>query len=178
MPRSALLAFLVFMLAACAGAPVSWDHDPAAPLPALDSYALVEPPTGSQFQSLDNNRIAAALRTQLAARSLKEAPREQAGFWLAYRVENERKLDNSGVSFGFGLGTGNVGMGVSTGPKAKEVLEGRLVLDVIDPARQQVIWTAKANQYLQDSMTPAQRDAKVNFLVTEMLSNFPPKPAH
>ena len=172
-----LLILLVAALAACGRSPVSYDYDPAATMPAMGSYALSEPAAGAQFQTLDNNRIAAALRKQLAARNLKEVPREQADFWVSYRVEPERKLDDSGVSFGVGFGSGNMGMGVSTGPQAKEIVEGKLVVDVVDPKRQQVVWTAKANEYLRDSMRPEQRDELVNFLVSEMLANFPPKPA-
>src|SRR5690606_23054309 len=115
---------------------------------SMSSYALSEPASGPQFQSLDNNRIAAALRRQLAARNVKEASRDQADVWVAYRVEQERNLEKSGVSFGFGLGTGNLGMGVGTGPKAKEVIEGRLVVDMVNPKTQQVVWTAKSNESL------------------------------
>lgn len=170
-----LLMILLFTLAACAQKPVTYDYDPAASRLALGGYALSGPASGPQFQSLDNNRIAAALRTQLASRNIKEVSREQADFWVAYRVEQERKLDNSGIRLGFGFGTGNVGMGVGTGPKAKEVLEGRLVVDVVDPRSQQVVWTARANKHLVDGMSPAERDALVNQLVAEMMKNFPPK---
>lgn len=172
-----LLFILLSVLAACSRSLVSIDYDPATAMPAAGaaSYALSDPASSPEFQSLDNNRIAAALRKQLAARGLKEVPREQADLWVAYRVEQEAKLDNSGVSFGVGFGTGNMGMGVSTGPQAKQIMEGRLVVDVVDPKRQQVVWTAKANEYLRDSMRPEQRDALVNELVAEMLANFPPK---
>jgi hypothetical protein len=172
-----LLIILLSVLAACSRSLVSIDYDPATakPVAGATSYALSDPASGPEFQSLDNNRIAAALRKQLAARGLKEAPREQADLWVAYRVDSERKLDNSGVSFGVGFGTGNLGMGVSTGPQAKEIREGRLVVDMVDPKRQQVVWTAKANEYLKESMRPEQRDALVNKLVAEMLANFPPK---
>lgn len=172
-----LLLILAMVLAACSRSLVSVDYDPAATLPTAGSYALSDPAGGPEFQSLDNTRIAAALRQQLAVRNLKEVPREQADIWVAYRVEQEAKLDNSGISFGVGFGSGNLGMGVSTGPQAKQIMEGRLVVDVVDPKRQQVVWTAKANEYLKESMRPEQRDALVNTLIAEMLANFPPKSA-
>lgn len=170
-----LLLVLLSTLAACAQKPVAYDYDPAASRFSMNSYALSEPASGPQFQSLDNNRIAAALRRQLAARNVKEASRDEADVWVAYRVEQERNLEKSGVSFGFGFGTGNLGMGVGTGPKAKEVIEGRLVVDMVNPKTQQVVWTAKSNESLRESMSPEQRDALINKLVTEMLANFPPK---
>lgn len=169
-----LLLILLSTLAACAQKPVTYDYDPAAAGLSMNTYALSEPASGPQYQSLDNNRIAAALRKGLAARNVKEVSRDQADVWVAYRVEQERNLEKSGVSFGFGFGTGNVGLGVGTGPKAKEVIEGRLVVDMVSPKSQQVVWTAKSNKSLRESMSPAERDALINELVTEMLANFPP----
>lgn len=169
-----LPVILLLTLTACAQKPVTYDYDPAASQLATGSYALLAPASGPEFQSLDNNRIAATLRSRLGGRNIKEVAREQADFWVAYRVEQVRKLDNSGVRLGIGVGTGNVGVGVGTGSRAKEVLEGRLVVDVIDPRSQQVVWTARANKPLQDGMSPAERDALVNQLVAEMLKNFPP----
>ena len=169
-----LLVLITAVMTACAQAPVAFDYDASAKMPAVKSFALV-PPNGPQYQSLDNNRIEAALRKQLGARNLQEVAKDQADIWVAYRVEQERKLEESGVSFGVGFGTGNVGLGVGTGPKAKEIIEGMLIVDAVDPQRQQVVWTARAQRYLRDSMQPEQRDELINTLVSAMLVNFPPQ---
>ena len=173
--KSLQLMLCLLLLSACAQAPVSFDYDTAAQMPAVKSFALTEPPSGAQFQSIDNQRIEAALRRQMTAKGLKEVARDKADMLLAYRVEPERKLqESSGFSFGFGVASGNVGLGVSTGPKPKEIVEGRLVVDAVDPQRQQVVWTAKANRNLRDSMSPAQRDELINSLVAAMFIQFPP----
>lgn len=174
------LVLIACLLAACAQAPASFDYDAAAPLAAARTYALLKPAAGAQYQSLDNNRIEAALRKALAARNLQEVAREQADVLVAYRVEQQRKLDDSGVSFGFGVGgfgvgSSNMGVGVSTGTSPKEVREGQLVVDVVDPQRQQVMWSARANHYLRESMQPDQRDELIGELVTFMFADFPPE---
>ena len=167
---------LILMLGACAQDPVSFDYDPAAYLRGLKSYAITQPPAapGSQYQSLDANRIEAALRTTLNGHGFQEVPADKADFWLNYRVERQHKLQESGVSYGFGFGTGNLGVGVSTGPQAKEIVEGKLVVDVVDPAKKQVIWSAKANRFLKDSMSALDREQLINSLVAAMFQNFPP----
>jgi len=167
------LVLLVLVLGACASAPVSIDYDAARPVPPAQTYALVAPVAGAQFQSLDNNRIEAALRQQLGARKLQEVARDKADILLVYRVEQQRKLDDSGFSVGFGVGSGNLGLGMSTGPAAKEIREGVLVVDVVDPSVQQVVWSARANRYLQESMKPEQRSALINELVAAMFASFP-----
>lgn len=167
------LVLLVLVLGACASAPVSIDYDAARPVPPAQTYALVAQVGGAQFQSLDNNRIEAALRQQLGARKLQEVARDKADILLVYRVEQQRKLDDSGFSVGFGVGSGNLGLGMSTGPAAKEIREGVLVVDVVDPSVQQVVWSARANRYLQESMKPEQRSALINELVAAMFASFP-----
>ncbi len=170
-----LLLSLMALLTACSQAPVSFDYDPSAYLKTLKTYAISTTAGAGGYQSLDNSRIEAALRKSLAGRQLQEVAADKAEFLLAYRVEQERKLDDSGVSFGIGLGTGNVGLGVGTGTKPREKVEGKLVVDVIDPAKKQVVWSAKANRNLTDSMGPAERDQLINTLVSAMFASFPPQ---
>ncbi|NPU91143.1 MAG: DUF4136 domain-containing protein [Gammaproteobacteria bacterium] len=182
MPRLLLpLLSLLLFLTACTQAPVSFDYDQSAYLKTLKTYAISAPAsTNGGFQSLDNNRIETALRSALAGRQMQEVPADKADFLVSYRVEADRQLDTSGVSFGFGVsggggGMGGIGVGASTGPKAKEVVEGKLVVDVIDPQKKQVVWSARANENLTDSMNSAKRDKLIGFLVTTMFEGFPPQ---
>lgn len=85
------------------------------------------------------------------------------------------KIDDSGVSFGFGVGSGNLGMGVGTGTQLREVVEGKLVVDIIDPGKKQVVWSARANRNLNDSMSPGERDELIKTLVAAMFESFPPQ---
>lgn len=175
MSRFLLLVWVV-LVSACAQAPVSFDYDPAAYLKGLKTYALSPPPGGgAQYQSLDGNRIEAAMRSALTARQLQEVPADKADFLLSYRIEQERTLDQSGFSFGFGVGSGGLGLGASTRPAAQEKIEGKLVVDAIDPAKNQVIWSAKSNRNLTDSMGPGKRDELINTLIEAMFKDFPPQ---
>ena len=171
-----LLLGLVLLLGACAQSPVSIDYDPSAYLRGLKTYAITPPGQGGaqNIQSLDNSRIEAALRGVLNSRSYKEVAADKADFWVNFRVQPQHRIQESGVSYGFGFGTGNVGVGVSTGPKAKEIVEGQLVVELVDPAKKQVIWSAKANRLLKDSMSPMERDNLINSLVAAMFERFPP----
>lgn len=173
MHRYLLLPLILFVFA-CAQAPVSFDYESSAYLKTLKTYSLLAPGGSSSYQSLDNNRIEAALRKALSGRHLQEVAANKADFLVSYRLEQDRMIDDSGVSFGFGLGSGNMGMGVGTGTQIREVVEGKLVVDVIDPIKKQVVWSARANRNLKDAMSPAKRDALINTLVTAMFESFPP----
>lgn len=173
--RHFLMLPLILLVFACAQAPVSFDYESSTELKAMKTYSLHVPGHGSSFKSLDNNRIEAALRRTLNSRHLQEVAPDNADFVVSYRVEQDRTIDDSGVSFGFGLGSGNLGMGLGTGNQIREVVEGKLIVDVIDPDQKRVVWSARANRNLNESMSPAERDRLVNTLITTMFENFPPR---
>lgn len=173
--RYFLMLPLILLVIACAQAPVSFDYESSSYLKAMKTYSLHVPKDVPSFKSLDNTRIETALRRTLNGRHLQEVASDKADFLVSYRVEQDRTIDDSGVSFGFGLGSGNLGMGLGTGNQIREVVEGKLIVDVIDPGQQRVVWSARANRNLNESMSPAERDTLVNSLITSMFENFPPQ---
>lgn len=176
MMRLISVSFGVIMLAltGCAQKLANYDYAPGFGFNAYQSYALQQSDKQS-YQSLDGSRIEAAVKQQFKGR-YRLVDAEEADFVLHYYLQAERKVDNSGVSFGFGLGvSSNVGVGLSTSPPARETTEGQLVLEAVDNATQKLVWTAKATRTLKDSMNPTQRDYLVQDVVQEMLANFPPQ---
>lgn len=165
---------MVVALTGCAQKLATYDYSSDFAFGNYKSYAF--PHSGTQdYQSLDSNRIESTIDSHLSGRYQKVDP-AQADFLVDYKIVAEHKLDQSGVSFGFGFGVSrNVGVGVSTGPKAKEVIEGRLVMEVVDKASNKMVWTAKAGRNLEEDMTPDQRAALIQDVVKAMLDNFPPQ---
>lgn len=175
MPRLILITLSTILLfcSGCAQKLANYDYDPGFQFAAFQGYGIQQSSKQS-YQTLDGNRIEAAIRKQLQGR-YTEVEAGQADFLVAWYLEAERKLDQSGFSFGFGVSGSNLGVGVSTSPKAKEKTEGKLVLEIVDVVSNQLIWTAKATRNLKDSMDPTQRAYLIQDLVQEMLANFPPQ---
>ncbi|WP_290578016.1 DUF4136 domain-containing protein [Ketobacter sp.] len=168
------IAVAVTLLTGCAQKLANYDYDPKFNFTGYQRYALQQSDKQT-YQSLDSSRIEAAIKQQLSGRYQLVEP-AQADFVMHYYLQAEHKVDQSGVSFGFGVGVAsNVGVGVSTSPPAKQKTEGQLVLEAVDSASQQMVWVAKGTRNLKDSMNPTQRDYLVNDVVQEMLANFPPK---
>ncbi len=165
---------MISLLTGCAQKLANYDYDPGFNFAAFQTYALQESDKQT-YQSLDGNRIEAAIKQQLDGRYQLVAP-EKADFVVKYYLQAEEKIDNSGVSVGFGFGvSSNVGVGVSTRTPAKKETEGRLVLEVLDSASSQMVWTAKATRNLKDNMKPEQREYLIQDVAQEMLANFPPR---
>lgn len=165
--------FCVLMVAGCAQKLANYDYNPGFNFAGYQRYAI-QHSEKQTYQSLDGKRIEAAIQQQLVGR-YNVVDKGQADFLVNYYLEAERKIDQSGVSFGFGMSSGNLGVGVGTSPKAKEKTEGKLVLEVVDQASSQQVWMARATRNLTDSMHPTQREYLIQDLVQEMLANFPPQ---
>ncbi len=160
------------LLAGCASK-VSYDYNPDYPFASQDSFAF-DTKTKSGASSLDERRLRTAIEQALAAKGVRETS-EAADMRVRYRIEDTRRLESSGLSFGFGIGAGHGGIGVSTAPPAREVKEGQLVLEIIDPARDEVIWSAVSRRNLRADMEPRERAKFIDEIVREMLANYPPQ---
>jgi len=175
MSRLILVTISLFcmLLGGCAQKLANYDYNPGFNYASYQGYALQQSEKQT-YQSLDGSRIEQAIQKALAGR-YSQVEQGAADFLVAYYLQAERKIDSSGVSFGFGVSGGNMGVGVSTGPKAKEKTEGKLILEVVDTQSNQLVWTAKATRNLLDSMNPSQREYLIQDVVQEMLANFPPQ---
>lgn len=166
------LVFALVSLTGCSQKLANYDYDTGAYFHQLTSYG-VKASEKQGYQTLDSARIEEAIKSSLNGRyQLVDA--QSADFVVTYIMEEDRQIDQSGVSFGFGVSRGNVGVGVNSGPKMKERVEGRLVLSVVSGENQQVVWQAKATQTLRNEMKPDRREQLIQSTVSEMLTNFPP----
>ncbi|MDY6920051.1 MAG: DUF4136 domain-containing protein [Pseudomonadota bacterium] len=170
---AAILVSLGLFLGGCAQKLANYDYNPGFSYANYQTYALQQSDKQS-YQSLDGSRIEAALRQTLEPRYQAAAP-EQADFIVNYYLEASEQIDQSGFSFGFGVFGSNLGVGVSTGPEARQETEGKLVLEVVDTASDQLVWSARARRHLKDGMIPTERRELIQKLVAEMLQNFPPQ---
>ena len=173
MKRAAFsLFFALLAVSGCSQKLANYDYDTGAYFHQLKSYG-VKASDKQGYQTLDSARIEEAIKSALSGRyALVDA--QSADFVVTYIMEEDRQIDQSGVSIGFGLSRGNVGVGVNSGPKVKERVEGRLVLSIVSAESQQVIWQAKATQTLRNEMKPDRREQLIQSTVSEMLTNFPP----
>ena len=171
--RFAGVLVVMWFVSGCAQKLANYDYNTAVAFQGFNHYRIAKQ-EGVPYQSLDASRIEAAIKTALAGR-YKFTEEGDSDFIVSYHLEEDRSLDRSGVSFGFGISSGNLGVGINTGPKAREVVAGRLVLSIIEVASDQVVWQAKATKSLKPDMKTDLRQSLIQELVAEMLSNFPPR---
>ena len=182
-PGSAFLAFVaiaagvaVFGCATPSSVDVTFDYDTGANFAALKSYSWM-PPTGNAVgDELLVKRIKTTLDSQLPAKGpvLADA---NPDFLIAMQLSGKSTYGGStGVGVSVGIPVGRAGR-VSVGggkSQAVENKEGTLVLDFVDAKSKSLLWRATATGAVEPKTTPEQQQQRINEVIAEMLSHYPP----
>jgi hypothetical protein len=168
--------FIFILMTGCA-ANIAYDYDPSTVFPQPQTFSFVDQHDKS-VRTIDQSRIRAAVEREFANKAVRPATDAPADILVDFRIREDRRLQPIGFSYGLGLGWG-VGtrstIGMSTIQEAREIREGRLIVDLIDPQRNEVIWRAVSRVPLTENMAPGARSELINELVQEMLANYPPR---
>jgi len=184
-----MLLSAVLLISSCSGLKVSTDYDPASDFQSLKQYQWYQAKDGEQSghanSPLMDKRIRATIESHLAAKDLLKTERTP-DFYLNYSVTTEDKVDiqthhtYSGYAPGWGwrggVGYRGMHMGVSYSHSvAKEYQSGTLIIDIIDPASNQLIWRGLASKKIPSTTSPEKLDELVNVVVEGILKQYPPQ---
>jgi uncharacterized protein DUF4136 len=156
---------------------VTFDYDTGANFAALKSYSWM-PPTGNAVgDELLVKRIKTTVDTQLQAKGPVPAG-ANPDFLIGMQLSGKSTYGGStGVGVSVGIPVGRAGR-VSVGggkSQAIEKKEGTLVLDFVDAKSKSLLWRATASGAVEPKSTPEEQQQRINAVVAEMLSYFPPK---
>lgn len=159
------------LLGACVS-PVVIDSQEGATLDQYRSYAFVEQ-SEDHPRELDDQRARAALKTALAEKGLNAATAEQADVYVKHFFKREQRYDGSVFQFGFGFHRNNVGVGTTTPVEGDITEEYKLVVQMVDPATNNVVWQATSRDRLYDEMRSERRSEHIQKAVAEMFRRYP-----
>jgi len=180
---------LVLLLASCSTV-VLYDFDATTSFNRYNKFHIAQQftqqPGEQDYASLDNTRIHTAISRALTTKGFQAAKNgskvsSKAGpnvLLVRYAIEEVKRLQSTGFSYGFNSFQRHFGFGLSTTPQAKEIIEGKLIVELIEPQENRVIWRAISKRHLKETMSPNDRTVFINELVTEMFKNYPPEIDH
>jgi Domain of unknown function (DUF4136) len=155
----------------------SYDYNKTADFTSFKSYALKEgTPVG---QELIDNRIVAAIDTELAAKGLTKSATPD--LFVVYHMAFDKEKDISTFSSGYGgygpygWGWGGGWGGGTTTTQVRDILIGTLVIDMADAQKGQMVWRGLGMKEVDVSAKPEKRDKNINNAVKKILKNYPPK---
>ena len=167
--------FLSLLLGGCGSVQVRQDYAPGFDFNSLGSYqwhskTSVTKVASPQFpQSLQSQRIEAALRSALAQHQMQEV-KQNPDIWVhyAYRIEQRTEF-RSYPSFGFWRHDP-----FDHDIVAHDYEVGILSVEMIEPASQRVIWQTEAIERVDAYQTPPEREAAINASVQSIFAKYPP----
>lgn len=171
--RLLILITFSMLLMGCA-ANVVYDYDSAANFQQDQTVAFEVVESGS-VQSLDYTRIHEAISRQLKRKGYTLVEDGNALLEVRYRIEEASRIEATGVTYGVGMSRNRVGMAMHTPIRAREIKEGKLVVEMVEAKDQRVIWRAVSQKRLTEQMKPESRTQLINELVSEMFENYPPQ---
>jgi hypothetical protein len=159
---------------------VSYDYEKSANFAAFKTYAHKD---GTKVgQQLIDDRIVAAIDTQLAAKGLTKSE-TKPDVYVVYHVAFDKQKDISTFSSGYGGGYGPYGWGWGGGwggmststTQVRDILVGTLVIDIADANKGQLAWRGMGVKEVNTQANPEKRDKSINEAVKKIFKNYPPK---
>jgi hypothetical protein len=158
---------------------VSYDFNKSANFASFKTYAQKD---GTKVgQPLIDDRIVAAIDTELAAKGLKKVESDP-DVVVVYHVAFDQEKDISTYSSGYGGGYGPYGYGWgggwgggTTSTQVRNILIGTLVIDIADAKANQMAWRGMATKEVSQQTSPEKRDKNINNAVKKVMKNYPPK---
>jgi hypothetical protein len=176
---------LVVAAAGCAGRKVSTDYSPATHFSQYRTYALVSPPDTASQQLLDQ-RVRAAVESQLAARGLTQTDREHADLFVGYGVvdHTHKEVYTTGTGWGWGGGWGwrfhrwGVAWPTYARSDIDTYTDGTVVVNMIDAKTKQVVWNGQVADVLSLPVSnPAHATEQIDGAVAKLFAKYPPQSA-
>jgi hypothetical protein len=169
-----LLASILSVLAAaaCSTVTTSSDYDPEYDFAGLETYTWLESPPDTAVGDLATGRVRTAVDEVLAGLGYRVVE-AQADLLITFEVSRQ---DRVRVTEQDTYGRRRHGTWGTRRVDVYEYQEGTLLLDVIDPETEQLVWRGTATDVLARDRTPEQRMEKTREAVAAMLASFPPEP--
>ena len=179
--RYSAMLVLGLALAGCSTFMIDTDYDPDADFSAFQTYdwapAESESPKDPRVQNdLLEGRVHDAVDAELSSRGFtRVAEGATPDFWITYHAGVEAKIDVTTIQQAYPYYRGYSRWGGYSETYVRNYDEGTLILDVIDPKTERLVWRGSAQAQVQDRSTPERREKRVRDAVHAILARFPPE---
>lgn len=174
--KTATLALMLALVSGCARYAVT-DYDSSAGFDRYSTYQFAKRDEDA-VQGLDAARIERALEQALSDEGFART-KTDPDVMVRYRIEDEMRTESRGPRFGFGFGFGSspFTFGMAHAPvQTREIREGQLVVEMVDPTIEQIVWEGRARRNLSESQDREDRTRLIDRVIEAMFEQYPPQP--
>ena len=179
--RALVLGAAIATLAGCANK-VSTDYNPNVGPSELRTFALVTPRDSASHQLVDD-RIRAAVISQLSEKGMRETDRDHADVLVGYGVVDRTRAEVYARDWGWGPGSGwryfRWGVPWPLDGQVEDIetyTDGTVVLSMVNAKTHRVMWQGQEAGALSLPVSNSRRaDVDINHAVARILHKFPPR---
>lgn len=176
MIASLRLALAGLLLVGCSSVSVKTDYDPQTDFGAFRTWSWLHEGPAPGVDGLTDGRIREAVEAVLPTRGLQRAADGTGDLRVAYQARVEQRVEvvpaPTPAPIAYRWRAGYV-------PLESQQLatydEGTLVLDLIAPDGETLVWRGTASAIVGDADSPEARERRIREAVEELLARYPPE---
>jgi hypothetical protein len=183
MKRLFLPLFIMLLFTSCESIKVSYDYDKSAQFASYKTYQFTKEALSIPIQEITRQRLLTAIESELALKGLKKSDNPDVLIDIKVRAkEKQTATANTTGTGGYGYGGyggyryGGWGGGFSTTTiNYDSYTEGTVFIEMIDSAKNQLVWQGRAVGTVQEDITPEKRETNIKNGVKQVFMQYPPK---
>jgi hypothetical protein len=182
--KTLFIAAAVLALSACSTLKSTSDFDPSVSFEQYKTYSWVEKKNedaGYHLDGLMDQRVRAAVETQLSQKGISKANKQNADLLVNYitKVDKKINIDTFNSNFGYNPYYGprwGFGGSIHSETTVREYDVGTLMVDLVDNKTGKLIWRGTVADTVREQSTPEDRINTINQAIGTVMMNYPPKP--
>jgi hypothetical protein len=182
--KTLFIAAAVLALSACSTLKSTSDFDPSVSFEQYKTYSWVEKKNedaGYHLDGLMDQRVRAAVETQLSQKGISKADKKNADLLVNYitKVDKKINIDTFNSNFGYNPYYGprwGFGGSIHSETTVREYDVGTLMVDLVDNKTGKLIWRGTVADTVREQSTPEERINTINQAIGTVMMNYPPKP--
>lgn len=156
---------LLLIMVSCTSVTVNSDYDTSYDFSKLKTFGFLPIPADAGFDQLNAERVGEAIKTNLIAKGYELSKDADFGIALHFGVQTQTNIDAYGYGYGWRRG-GSVNV--------SQYDDGTLIIDFIDMKEKELVWTGSGTGTIDKSVNTEERVSNINYMVGEILAQFPP----
>ncbi len=169
-----LLVFMALLFNGCSSLRVSSDYDTSFDMKTLKQFHIIH--NNAKLQdTLTINRIDNAITHELSTKGYKVVSQKEANFLVYYHIDVKNKTQVITDYQTMGMYPYRYGGMMVPTTRTYNYDEGKLIVDMVDPRDNNIIYRMSVKDQLKTFDTPQERTKYINKVIKTLLKDFPTK---
>jgi hypothetical protein len=175
MKKLAFLLSTLIVLASCSSIRVSTDFDKSAGFSTYKTYAFTADAKNLPVDDINKTRILNAVTAELAAKGFTASEKPDVLIDLKIKAKQVQTATTSNNYYGSGYRYRWGGGFSSATINYDSYTEGTLFIDMIDAAKNQLVWQGRGTGTIDPDVSAQKREQNINYAVKQIFTKYPPK---